>query len=260
MPKIFLLSLIAMTAMPAAMIGAAKYHPDIRTEKKEEEIKDKQGQSIMKINYSYPQIQNPGEDAAIEAVNKLIETYAMGRYEANYKEGRPLAEEFLQRLNESKDKTRSSLLPFTLDLRYETMLDTPEIVSFLWEESNYFGGAHPDTRWEGAVYDLKSGKQLKAEDILSASDEEVKHYIANAFEQKSKEQPGIFFKEEVQKLFLLQFAYHFYLNEEGMVFFLEPYAIAPYVAGRVEVLLPYKEGKSYFREEILSRIQENGRN
>ncbi|MBE5962164.1 MAG: DUF3298 and DUF4163 domain-containing protein [Lachnospiraceae bacterium] len=259
MHKQILAVIITLALIPSAMAAAARSHPDIRKESKREEIKSDQGEIILKVDYEYPQIINPMKDVGIENVNKELKAYAMERYESNMKDASQLTEEFLKNVNRSGNANRSSLLPFTMDLRYETTLDIPELVSFLWEESNYFGGAHPDTKWNGVVYDLRNGKKLEAGDILSIPEEQIKQYIAQAFQEKAKAETGMFFPEEVEKLSLLQFKYYFYLREEGMIFFLDPYQIAPYVAGRVEVILPYEKSE-YYRPDIWETLKQNGRN
>lgn len=212
------------------------------------EAKSKDGTVVLKCSFMYPQIKveaNSPNRKQIQVVNQLIETYAMQQFQQKCTEAVNFTNEFIGEIYQGN--LPNSWLPFTVEITYDITLNRDGLLSFKYTDFEWLGGAHPNTNQTGFIYDTVQGKELKPEDLLQLDANGVKQFIADEVNQLYQKNPENYFKEEVENLQKLNFEYGYYLNDEGFVFFFNPYAVAPYVAGVVSVSLKYSEHPEKFR-------------
>lgn len=121
----------------------------------------------------------------------------------------------------------------------------------------YTGGAHGMRNTEYFVLDLAGMEQLILEDIIKpgsepALAEEVEAALRD-FSNLTGETPlsqGSFFEDTVEP------SENFFLNSQGLGFHWDPYEIAPYVVGPVEILIPYDRVSNHLTPRALSFMED----
>ena len=133
--------------------------------------------------------------------------------------------------------------------KYSTSSSVQEIsymdgryLSFCQEGYDYWGGAHGMPYWIGYTFDLETGKRLMLSDVIGNSEEELKDIVTEYFAEMINESPESFWSDAIENVReWTSLKDSFYLTEEGMKFYYEPYALACYAAGFQSVVIPYDE-------------------
>jgi hypothetical protein len=120
----------------------------------------------------------------------------------------------------------------------------------------YTGGAHGMRNMEYFVLDLAEMKRLGLEDIIKPGSEpalarEVEAALRD-FSNLTGETPlsqGYYFEDTIAP------SRNFFLSSQGMGFHWDPYEIAPYVVGPVEILIPYDRISNHLTPQALSFIE-----
>jgi hypothetical protein len=114
----------------------------------------------------------------------------------------------------------------------------------------YTGGAHGIQTREYYVVELENYKALAVEDLFQepAGDglrklitEELRRY--GGLDQNQPLSEGIFFEDSPEM------SKNFFLTEEGIGFHWDPYEIAPYSEGHIEIILPWHLVSPLLRHE-----------
>jgi len=105
----------------------------------------------------------------------------------------------------------------------------------------YEGGAHGLTTKRYYVIDIDSRRLLKIDDLFhNFQGEAIRNVIYQKLREYSKlsqNQPlsqGIFFSDEPELTF------NFFVTQEGLGLHWDPYEIAPYAVGSVEIIVPWR--------------------
>ncbi|MDR3335117.1 MAG: DUF3298 domain-containing protein [Treponema sp.] len=107
----------------------------------------------------------------------------------------------------------------------------------------YLGGAHGMREKAYFVIDGEQVKQLKIEDFIQDKPA-LERFIEDALRSYTELEPGAplsgggFFEDTIP------IPDNFFLSSEGIGFHWDPYEIAPYVMGSIEVVLPFAEIKA----------------
>jgi hypothetical protein len=109
-------------------------------------------------------------------------------------------------------------------------------------KETYTGGAHGMKTTRYFVIDLEAQKLLRIDDFVRDYQgdqirdliyEELRNY--SGLERGRPLSDGIYLKDEPELTF------NFFINEEGLGLHWDPYEIAPYSEGSIEVMLPWKK-------------------
>lgn len=194
---------------------------------------------LMECEYQYPQLAEDEMNASFQLINQDIQKEIIQRYTKNCDQMSYQVKDLLKLYQMETELKPPSWFPLEAKTNYSIPFNSNNIISIVFEEFLWFGGAHPNTEQFSMTYDLCSGKLLNANDLLGNSEKEVKELIASGFSKRYEETPEIFFPEEIRKLKDLNFSYRYYLTEEGIVFYFNPYEIGPYVSGVLNYLFPF---------------------
>jgi hypothetical protein len=108
------------------------------------------------------------------------------------------------------------------------------------------GGAHPNSYWSSETFDVKTGKTLALSDIFGLSQEEslekVYEIVISQIEA-SKEKDNYYFEDYEENVKNYYSENDFILSPEGIIFYFQHYAIAPYAAGIPTFELPYEDAE-----------------
>lgn len=130
---------------------------------------------------------------------------------------------------------------FTSSVKEISYIDE-NYLSFCQSEYDYMGGAHGMPYWVGYTFDLQTGKRLTLNDVIGNSEEELKEIVTVYFAEMMNQNPENFWGDAVASVReWTDFESSFYLTEEGIKFYFEPYALASFADGFQEVVIPYSE-------------------
>jgi hypothetical protein len=136
----------------------------------------------------------------------------------------------------------SATLNWTYSEQFRTELSTTRLLVISRERSSYTGGAHGNYDKSYYVFDRELGMEIGLPDIIREGSEALLTALINRelrTAQKlnaadSLKRAGFFVDEaELTK--------NYFLSPRGLGFHWDPYEIAPYVTGYVEILIPYAD-------------------
>lgn len=123
------------------------------------------------------------------------------------------------------------------------------------EESSYSytGGAHGNYASSFANYDVVNKKELNLQDVINADSTTLQQVLEQQF-RKDYNLPAPKALTEILFDPHLATTDNFYLNEKGLGFLYNPYEVAPYVVGQIEIFVPYTVLSNYLTAEFKKRI------
>lgn len=211
------------------------------------EIKADDNAVIMKLNYDYPSIDNPNDDPIIDEFNNTYRKMADEFIETNKKgELADSAFEFYNASLKENYEFRSYESAETFDVTY----NKNKIISLLSSNYLYTGGAHPDHAQTGIVYDLNTNKKLELIDILNKTQDEIKQMFIDGFSEMIDADTESYFEDAKETVAKNSDTINFYLSKDSLVFFFNPYEIAPYAAGNPSYSIPFNGNEALFKLEL----------
>jgi len=208
-------------------------------------------QKILMLIYSSltPQVQVQGREEVASAINDqlnaLNENFS-GKLEKYLDQAR---DEF-----EWREAAKQSLGDWSFS--HERMISVTrgdsQVISFVYDDSDYTGGAHGYTERSGVSFDLNSGKRLTLSDLTTDVDALQKfsiNYIQKLSQSKEYSQGTIFQPGYEKSIHNLIADPWWYFSDRGLVFVANPYELASYAAGRIEFTIPYEDLKGVIDEK-----------
>lgn len=132
-------------------------------------------------------------------------------------------------------------LPYMAEHSFDITYNKDNLISILCTDCNFAGWTHPDYMMYAMTYDLDTGKAVGISELLRMTDAEIEDAVFRAFEKLIEETPEAFYHDALLCLEESLSELKWYLAEDGVHFFINPYEIAPYAAGVIETVLPIKK-------------------
>ena len=134
------------------------------------------------------------------------------------------------------------------------------VLSYVYDNYYYSGGAHGSYGYSGETYDTLSGEILKIEDIADNDKlyEATLDYLAQTY--SSGETLYEDYEDSVKAYFYDYEAgmnYNFVVTYDGLMLFFNPYELAPYAVGMIRVYIPYEGHESIFKRDLWTGAPEN---
>jgi hypothetical protein len=131
---------------------------------------------------------------------------------------------------------------FILKISPEDIYQNEHIISFAYSWMIYEGGAHPNSGKFCFVLDKNTGSKVSYNSLIRGNEAE----FLNIAEAEFKAQSGIKADEKVCDLYWFKdskfhLADNYRFTPEGLVFCYNPYEIAPYSFGLIELTLQYEK-------------------
>lgn len=209
-------------------------------------LKGKEGIPLIQVDGAYPVIQNPENNAYIQQINSRYQQEAES-YLNNVKT------EWLADAQEmySGEHAQNPFSPLAFSLSYEINTDRGNILSITSYKYSFTGGAHPNSTQWSHIFDLKNQQELALSDILNGTPAEISETVAAAFQkyldacQNDISAEGIAsigerIKEEIENV-------HFYVTDEALVLYFQPYQVGPYVLGCPTADIPFSGNENLFK-------------
>jgi len=117
----------------------------------------------------------------------------------------------------------------------------------------YMGGAHGNYAGIYYNYDVANKKLLKLDDVIAIDSNSLQKILEQCFRKdynlpESKPLTEIIFEKQ------LATTDNFYITEKGLGFLYNPYEIASYAQGQMEVFVPYNLLSNYFTADFKKRM------
>lgn len=175
-----------------------------------------------KISYEYPQLQRLANKEARDSLNASFV---------------PDSAEIKEPFTESRMGQSIELFQAFNDTTYDVGYLSPELLSLKITKSEYLGyEAHDHQNASTATYDLATGKQLTLYDLVSTNhmDTLVK-LVSDDLNSRGQGFPNFHHPEALTAGELDKFV----LTKKGIVFVFDPYEVASFSEGFIEVIIPY---------------------
>lgn len=203
----------------------------IAVEKKNKsfEIKADDGTVVMEYSIDYPQFEG------LDNVNKRLEELAQEFIDKNSES------EYTENAKEVYAEIETAAIPYGYEYTYEITRNDGEIICILNTGLLNMGGAHPSSDRSVDIIEVSTGEVVHAEELLDMTAEELDKTVKDGYIEMIKENPEMFYEDALVKLEEEFNSIGYYCNDEGVVFYMPQYAIAPYAAGFIEYTIPYKK-------------------
>lgn len=173
------------------------------------------------------------DSATFENVEKAADQFIADFVEA----GKELPNDFLR-------------VPWSYEGNVAPILDTMGILSFMFNEYSFSGGAHGNGYQEFYNFDLETGELLTLNDLLEGDYEGAVNELIERYFREMEDladtvslQEGGLFEDSIA------LNENFYLTPNELGFYYNPYEIAPYAAGPKEIIIPYTDLKKWIRKD-----------
>lgn len=128
-------------------------------------------------------------------------------------------------------------IPYMSEHSFDITYDEYNIISVVCADSNFSGGFHPSYNMYSMTYNLETGTMVGIGDIFKSGLHYIKEDVYNRFKSLIEENPDLYYDDATECLDEALSELKWYLAEDGVHFYLNPYEIAPYSAGVVEVVI-----------------------
>ncbi|HHV72498.1 MAG TPA: DUF4163 domain-containing protein [Clostridia bacterium] len=200
--------------------------------------------AYAEVNLKIPVIEGMKNSEVMNQLNQAFEKKALDFK----KESERMIKEVFE---ESKEQGRP---PWTGSVytEYEALINDNETMSISVTYYQYTGGAHGNYYKETVNLDLVNEKELLLKELFAESDI-YKQVLTDAIiKQMNKDRDNLF--PETLTDFKATDDLKFCLTDEAIVFYFNPYEIAPYASGIVEYKVSYDSLKDVLNENYAQRL------
>lgn len=246
-------STVSVSAAPTEPAAQAAARPVLtsRTEKKEYTADG--GRVILSMEATLPHIENEDASPAYAEINRYYKSEMASQLNGEAALS-PNGEGFLTYAREgyaAAQAAEEDFAGYEANESYTKMLQNGRFLSFLRIQSSYTGGAHGNAVAVGDTFSLADGKRLSLADLFTLPEEETSRRVLSAVLDKMKQlsaSEGAYYYDNYENIVPTVFDLHnFYLTQDAVVIFFQPYDVAPWAAGIPTVELPLKQFKDVLK-------------
>ncbi len=165
---------------------------------------------------------------------------------------RPYFEAYKEALQNNQNEGEDSIAAWKFNRRISVHTNTFKVFTLKHSESSYAGGAHPNSFTNYYHFNPKNGEQFTLASFFNKGYETKLTALAEkAFRKKlsispntSLEDEGFWFKNKVFTL-----TENFWWDNEGIHFLYNPYEVAAYAVGAIEISVSYNTINELLKEE-----------
>lgn len=124
------------------------------------------------------------------------------------------------------------------EVNYGVTYNKNDMISLLFEGYLYAGGAHGMPYRMPQTFKLSTGKLLSLTEVTGLTKQQVMDKVKEKFNELYEKNPEAYWenaRELVEKLSYDEYSY--YVEQDGVHIYFDPYFVAPYAAGFVEIVL-----------------------
>jgi hypothetical protein len=206
------------------------------------EYYDESEDSSTVIEITYPKLWGMEEETIEIKINSFLEEEFLKSIE--------WYEEFIAVQDSFPSIEYEAGMFFSFETGFDIKLLNESYLSLVLNHYEFTGGAHGNFYSMGYTFDLKSGDLITLDEIIKANSipeitKLCERKLLEMYESPSISETGIF--EDYIELTVEQ---DFHLLPNALVFQFDPYEIAPYSMGNIEIILPYEEINNYLIKDF----------
>lgn len=213
---------------------------------------------VLEVDVAYPTISIPDREDVSEKINSAIKSEVETFWNFENQNASYAREDY----DMAADDTNYSFEPYTGSFSYTVKRCDTQIISIVFSQYDYTGGAHGNPWQYGVTFDAATGNRLQLEGL---SDDYTAFYDVlltdlNHQAMLPAYQDYIFsdFATDVETA-LLKDSAAWYLDSSGITFISNPYVLGSYAAGTFEFNIPYSDLKGLkdaysYRENYIRKL------
>lgn len=212
--------------LSTAYISKKQGHFEIESERIEKTLTYSDGTPLAYISCVYPVIKHSDDaNTFISEVNQSFKEKAMN-YATKVEEGYSADAALI-----FEELGSECYRPMYFTLTYDVNENSKSLISFTLCDYQNTNGAHPNQVRESVTYDAISGRKLSLENVLDVSMAQTEAKVYDTFrEYMEKNYEG--FDAETEEMIAQEASnVNWYLTDEALVMYFNPYQIAPYAFG-----------------------------
>ncbi|MEL4106121.1 protease inhibitor I42 family protein [Oscillospiraceae bacterium WX1] len=207
-------------------------------------VKTADEKEFLKITIQYPQISGLDDNAVQTAINAAFKKLA----DQAVTEGEQNASDMQQAI---KDGYTGSVNRCETVFDYLVMYNQNGLLSVVFYNYQYAGGAHGSTVQTSLTYDLATGKALAFADLMqSGADYTAFINAAIRREIDRRVAMGDLYEFDFSPFEDVGADPDYYLSNNGAVFYFQEYEYFPYAAGIQEFIVPYGDLSPYLSDAL----------
>ncbi|MBQ7793274.1 MAG: DUF4163 domain-containing protein [Clostridia bacterium] len=133
-------------------------------------------------------------------------------------------------------KNNTEYFPYMTERSFDITYNKDNIISIVFADSNFAGGFHPSYEMSAVTYNMLTGERIDCTDIIDADSNDIRKTVLSKFSELIYSDPDKFFSDAEDCLDDALSELKWYLADDGVHFFLNPYEIAPYSTGVIEII------------------------
>lgn len=225
--------------------------PEVTFTDYSQEIRDEENEGLLlSVTENCPVITIEGNEDISQKMNMVFEQQHITNQD-----------EIARKVQEAKDYRKSlpeeeaeSWTGYGYGMNYKVMYSSAKILSIEAENYDWQGSTHPNTWTSSYCFDVTTGDLLYLSDVFTdeAKARKIveKHILGTITEDPYKDALLDDYEAYVADVMTEN---TFYFNKKGLVVICNPYMVTAYVAGTIEVEVPYEELKDVMNEEYIMK-------
>lgn len=212
------------------------------------------------VKFTYPEINSASKPELANTLNTVIRQQLLDTIE-DAEAGQPAAnapttlESFADDFIEEYKQDPNTFTSWEIERSIRVVHNTSKLITLLFEEFGFTGGAHPFNGSRFLVLDLENGKQVQLADLMTPGYESALNVEGEKAFRAARQLPeGSNLEEEgftfENNTFILN-NNNYGVNKDGLSFIFNSYEVAPYVMGPTEFTIPYEDIRPLIRVDGL---------
>ncbi len=229
----------------------------IKSGRIDEEIYSEDGTLLISVSCVYPIIYDYADnltlfenDSFVESLNNDYKLKAEELFNSAKNDYVSDAQELYRNMGDT-------FSPLEVSLTYDVSINRNDLLSVTTYQYSYLGGPHPNTERESRTFQMVLCKEFSLSDILGKEQDETDEIVKEKFENLLSSY-GEFTDETKKEIDEKKRDANFYLTNDSLNIYYNPYEIAPYAVGSPEVVIDYADGSdialdlsNYEQDEIV---------
>lgn len=216
-----------------------------------EQNKTNEDMLCASVKFTYPEVSSKVKPDLAVKLNDLIKRQLLDTIEGIPEQTPPSSiEAFADNFIRDYQQDPNTFTSWELERSVRIVHNTNTLLTLLFEEFGFTGGAHPFNGSRFMVLNLTDGSTVALDDLmnpgyeaaLNVEGEKAFREARQLPENTSLEEEGFTFENNV---FVLNDNYG--VNKDGLSFIFNSYEVAPYVMGPTEFTIPYEDIRSLIR-------------
>lgn len=146
---------------------------------------------------------------------------------------------FIDLYNNDSNFKKFCVSPYFNEVRSSVSYKNNNLVSILQKNETWYGGFHPNTVTSSNTFNTKTGQELCLGDLLCISSSEISSKITPEFENLKNSDSKYNYVDFTEVSNSLNANSSYYLSDEGVCIYFNPYEVASYSMGMVQITIPY---------------------